>query len=91
MVEALLRELKNMLNELKQTGLAEEAVYRELSPLASEVFNVAGAAGYGFEEAASMVIEVLGREEAAKLIKREDVERAYGPRKAEDWAKLIGG
>jgi len=90
-VEALLRELKNTLVELKQAGLAEEAVYKELSPLAGDVFTLASAAGYEFDEAASMVIEALGRGEAAKLVKREDVERAYGSKRAGDWARLVSG
>ncbi len=89
-IETLIREVKRLLDELKSAKVAENAIYSELKDLAGGIFEVASASGLNFEEAASMVIEAFGKEVASKLVSREDVERAYGFRNAEEWSRMIG-
>ena len=39
LLEALLREVKRMLVEFKEAGVADRAIYSELSPLASAIMR----------------------------------------------------
>ncbi|RLF15009.1 MAG: hypothetical protein DRJ97_05120 [Thermoprotei archaeon] len=88
-VDSLLRQLKEVLEALKSSGLPSEAVYENLRDLASGVFEVASVSGLSFEDAARAVIDALGREDAGKLVDVEAVEKAYGRSKAEEWARLV--